>query len=59
MRSDKRLETLVRVNGEGRDGTESLAEGGRGGGTGNPGVGESGSPGEGQSGQKLEAYSCK
>ena len=32
MRSDKRLETLVRVNGEGRDGTESLAEGGRGGG---------------------------
>ena len=54
-----RLETLVRVNGEGRDGTESLAEGGRGGGTGSPGVGESGSPGEGQSGQKLEAYSCK
>ena len=31
MRSDKRLETLVRVNGEGRDGTESLADGGRGG----------------------------
>ena len=31
MRSDKRLETLVRVNGESRDGTESFGEGGRGG----------------------------
>ena len=38
---------MLRVRGKGRDGTESLAEGGRGGGT--------GSPGEGQSAQKLEA----